>query len=130
MQPVYVGDVAKGFSEAVAHSWSSGRVYELGGPEVISLKEILKITSEIIDKKPLFVNIPIAMVRPMVGFLQSLGMGLPVTTDQLIMMQEDNIRKGGDPLDRFSFEFTPFRKGIESYLSNPKSKTQNPKFSS
>jgi NADH dehydrogenase len=116
MQPVYVDDVARAFSEAVAQSWSTGRVYELGGPNVISFKGILKTISYVIDKKRVFVNIPIAIVRPLVGFFQSTGMTLPVTTDQLIMMQEDNIRQGGDPLDQFSFDFTPFREGIESYL--------------
>jgi NADH dehydrogenase len=116
MQPVYVDDVARAFSEAVAQSWSTGRVYELGGPNVISFKGILKTISYVIDKKRVFVNIPIAIVRPLVGFFQSTGMTLPVTTDQLIMMQEDNIRQGGDPLDHFSFDFTPFREGIESYL--------------
>jgi NADH dehydrogenase len=64
MQPVYVDDVARAFSEAVAQSWSTGRVYELGGPNVISFKGILKTISYVIDKKRVFVNIPIAIVRP------------------------------------------------------------------
>jgi len=118
MQPVYVDDVAGAFSEAVAQSWSTGRVYELGGPDVISFKEILKVISYVIDKKRLFINIPIAIVRPLVGFFQSIGMTLPLTTDQLIMMQEDNIRQRGDPLDHFSFDFTPLREGIANYLGD------------
>ncbi len=116
MQPVYVDDVAGAFSEAVAQSWSTGRVYELGGPDVISFKEIIKTIAQVTGKKRLLINIPMAIVRPLVGILQSMGMALPVTTDQLIMMREDNIRQGGDSLEQFSFDFTPFREGIESYL--------------
>lgn len=127
MQPVYVKDVARAFTEAVEETWSEGRLYELVGPDILSFKEILKLVSEVIDKKRIFVNIPIAVVGPLVGIAQKLGMPLPVTRDQLIMLKEDNVRKGGDSLDDFSFEFTPFREGIESYLINPKPKIQNPK---
>ena len=37
-----------------------------------------------------------------------------------IMMQEDNICTEGDSLENFSFDFTPFREGIESYLRQTK----------
>ena len=118
MQPVFVKDVARAFTEAVEETWSKGRIYELGGPDILGFKEILKVISEVIDKKRVFVSVPIAIVDPLVGVFQTLGIQLPVTRDQLIMLKEDNIRKGGDSLDDFSFDFTPFREGIESYLNN------------
>src|SRR3954447_21067018 len=47
-QPVYVGDVAEAIARAVAGSVAGGRIYELGGPEVRILRElveyVLKIT--------------------------------------------------------------------------------------
>lgn len=116
MQPVFVNDVARAFSEAAAHPWSAEKVYELGGPDVLEFKYILMLISQAIEKKRIFINLPLFIVRPAVTLLQAVGVPLPMTTDQLIMMQEDNVRKGGDPLDDFSFDFTPFREGIESYL--------------
>jgi len=120
MQPVFVKDVARAFTEAVEETWSKGRIYELGGPDILGFKEILKVISEVIDKKRVFVSVPIAIVGPLVGVFQTLGIQLPVTRDQLIMLKEDNIRKGGDSLDDFSFDFTPLREGMESYLGQTK----------
>ena len=116
MQPVFVGDVARAFSEAVSAPWSSGMTYELGGPDVLKFKNIVKLISEVTNKKRIYMDIPVSFVRPVIGFLGALGANLPITTDQLIMMQEDNVCIEGDSLENFSFDFTPFREGIESYL--------------
>ena len=45
-----------------------------------------------------------------------LGITLPVTPDQLIMLGEDNIRTGGDPVEELGIEWTPFEEGIKQYL--------------
>ena len=116
MQPVFVKDVARAFCEAAAASWSSRHIYELGGPDVLEFKEILKVISETIEKKAVFISVPVGFMRPVIALLQALGAKLPVTTDQLIMMQEDNVCRSGDSLKEFSFDFTPFRDGIGSYL--------------
>lgn len=116
MQPVYVGDVAKSFAAALERSECIGKLYELGGPDIYHFKDILNLTAKTIDKKRYFIPLPMWMVRPPVSILQSMGIKLPITTDQLQMLQEDNIRKAGDDIDELGIQWTGFEEGIKQYL--------------
>ena len=48
--------------------------------------------------------------------MQSLRIPLPVTMDQLTMLAEDNIRKGGDFIEELGIQWTEFEEGINEYL--------------
>ena len=116
MQPVYVGDVARAFAYALEDDSCAGKIYELGGPDVLSFINILKIISEVLGIKRKFVKIPAWAVRPGLAVSERLHLPVPITGDQLQMLSEDNIRTGGDSLEDFPFPFTPFREGIAGYL--------------
>ncbi len=71
--PVYVGDVAEAFARALAHPHSIGHTYELFGPRVISLREIVEWTASLIGKRRWVIGLPDAL-----GYLQAmLGEWLP-----------------------------------------------------
>jgi len=116
MQPVAVEDVASSFRIAAESPRHHGRVYELGGPEVIDFKSILKITAKVVGLKRIFIPVPMFLIRPPVTFFQALGMPLPVTTDQLAMLAEDNIRMDGHPIEDLGIRWTGFEEGIRQYL--------------
>ncbi|MDF1535549.1 MAG: complex I NDUFA9 subunit family protein [bacterium] len=118
MQPVHVQDVAASFAAALERPGCIGKVYELGGPDVLSFKDILHITAQTIDKKRYFIPVPFWMVKPPVSAMQAIGIPLPVTSDQLQMLQEDNIRKGGDDITELGIVWTGFEEGIRSYLGS------------
>src|SRR6201999_3593427 len=50
MQPVYVGDVAAAVADAVDGKAKSGATYELGGPEVLTMREIMQIILQTTDR--------------------------------------------------------------------------------
>jgi uncharacterized protein YbjT (DUF2867 family) len=116
MQPVSVKDVASSFRVAVESGEHSSKTYELGGPEVLDFATILKITAKVIGKNRIFMPIPMPLVRPPVAFLQTFGLPLPVTADQLTMLSEDNICRGGDPIEDLEIKWTGFEEGIREYL--------------
>jgi NADH dehydrogenase len=116
MQPVFVGDVAASFKAAVQSTDHESKTYELGGPEVINFRNILKKTAQTIGIKRLFVPVPMSIVKSPVTVLQALGLPLPVTKDQLIMLGEDNIRRSGDPIEDLGIDWTGFEEGIKEYL--------------
>jgi NADH dehydrogenase len=116
MQPVAVSDVAASFRSAVESMEHRSRIYELGGPDVLDFKTILKTTAKVIGIKRIFIPFPMFLIKPPVTVLQAMGLPLPVTTDQLSMLSEDNIRKGGDPVEDLGIEWTPFEQGIREYL--------------
>jgi uncharacterized protein YbjT (DUF2867 family) len=89
-QPVYVGDVAEAVARALAGKAKPGTVYELGGPDVRSFRQILEyILAETGRKRPLIpIPFPIAELQGKI-----LGM-LPkplLTRDQVLMLKSDNI---------------------------------------
>ena len=116
MQPVYVKDVALSFRKALESDNHIGKTYELGGPDVLNLKHILEIVSQVLNLKRLFISIPLWVVAPVAKISQLFKIPLPVTSDQLIMLGEDNIRTGGDPVEELGVIWTPFEEGIKQYL--------------
>jgi NADH dehydrogenase len=99
-QPVYVDDVAKAAELAVTGQVAGG-VYELGGPEVVSFRNLMNRMLEVINRRRLVLNIPFFAARIMAfGFdmLQTLSAGLikngMITRDQVKNLGRDNVVGG------------------------------------
>ena len=91
MQPVYVGDVATAIADAVDGKAKPGATYELGGPEVLSFREIMEIILKITDRKRMLVSLPFALARLQAIFLQFAPGALKLTPDQVELLRTDNI---------------------------------------
>lgn len=90
-QPVFVGDVADAVSAALANaSQYAGRTFELGGPEVIAMGDLVRRIAKMAGRNRSFVEIPdiaAKMLAMVTGFLP----GAPISSDQYKMLQTDNI---------------------------------------
>lgn len=91
MQPVYVGDVANAVADAVEGKARAGATYELGGPEVLSFREILQIILDITDRKRALLSLPFGMARLQSTFLQFAPGALKLTPDQVELLRHDNV---------------------------------------
>ena len=95
-QPVYVDDVAAAAAKAVLGEVPAG-VYELGGPDVHSFRELMQQMLGVIRRRRLVMNIPFWAARIMAsvfGVVRFLTAGLvkgPVTKDQIINLGVDNV---------------------------------------
>ena len=58
LQPVYVGDVATAVADAVDGKTKQGATYELGGPEVLTMREIVEIILATIERERMLVSLP------------------------------------------------------------------------
>ena len=93
-QPVHVGDVADAVLAALADAATMGKTYELGGPRAWSFRELLAfIVKETGRKRPL-VNIPLGIARIQARIAELLP-NPPLTQDQLILLQRDNVVTAG-----------------------------------
>ncbi|SIT88631.1 NADH dehydrogenase [Yoonia rosea] len=98
-QPVYVDDVAAAAVKGVLGQ-AEGGVYELGGPDVHSFRELMQLMLRIIRRRRLIINTPFWMARIMAtvfGIVRAVSLGLikgPVTKDQVINLGVDNIVSG------------------------------------
>ena len=89
-QPVYVGDVAEAFAQAVTGSLKAGKIYELGGPEVLTNRTIVERVLRYTNRSN-----PILPLPGFVGRLLAFPMGiLPkplVTGEQVTLLEIDNV---------------------------------------
>jgi NADH dehydrogenase len=91
LQPVYVGDVATAVADAVDGKTKQGAAYELGGPEVLSMREIMEIILATIDRERMLVPWPFALAKFQALFLQFMWGALKLTPDQVTLLQSDNV---------------------------------------
>jgi uncharacterized protein YbjT (DUF2867 family) len=91
MQPVYVGDVATAIADAVDGKGKPGATYELGGPEVLTMREIMEIILEITDRKRMLVTLPFGLARLKAFFLQFAPGAFKLTPDQVESLRADNV---------------------------------------
>lgn len=91
MQPVYVGDVATGIADAVDGKAKAGATYELGGPEVLTMREIIETIVEIANRKPMLVPLSFGLARLNAAFLQFAPGALKLTPDQVTLLERDNV---------------------------------------
>ncbi len=112
-QPVYVGDVADAVMAALSRDDAAGVTYELGGPKVMTFREIMGwILAQVERHRPL-VNMPDGVARLMASIPFS---GL--TADQLIMLKHDNVANPDMPgLAALGIVPTPIDLVVPSYLA-------------
>jgi uncharacterized protein YbjT (DUF2867 family) len=89
-QPVFAGDVASAAVAAIEGHARDGTIYEFGGPEVKSFKELMEFILATIGRKRLLVPLPFAFAKLQASFLQLLPNPL-LTTDQVELLRRDNV---------------------------------------
>ena len=91
MQPVYVGDVATAVANAVDGNAKAGFTYELGGPEVLTMREIIEIIVAIIERKRALLPVPFGIAKLQALLLQFAPGPLKLTPDQVALLRIDNV---------------------------------------
>ncbi len=89
-QPVFVEDVAAAIMAALNRPQASGKIYELGGPQVLSFKEILEYIMATTGRRRLLLPVPWGLATAMARLLQLMPKPL-LTVDQVKLLQTDNI---------------------------------------
>lgn len=89
-QPVYVGDVAEAMVKALEDDGTKGKIYELGGPRVISFRELMEIVLRETGRSRLLLPMPLTIAEIQGAFLQVLPKP-PLTRDQVKLLGRDNV---------------------------------------
>ena len=94
--PIYCVDVGKAIVKALKLKNTEPKIYELGGPENYSFRELIEILLGEIKKKRFLVNIPFNIAKFQSYFLQMLPNPI-LTMDQVELLKYDNIISGEHP---------------------------------
>lgn len=95
-QPTDVRDIAMAAFHALTYPETQAKIYELGGPDQISFKDLMKIMLHEIRKARILLPIPFSLSYLMAAFMQCLP-GKPLTIDQVRLLEKDNIVSGKHP---------------------------------
>jgi NADH dehydrogenase len=119
-QPVFVGDVAEAIVKAASGEAKEATIYELGGPDVRTFKELMEFVLAITERRRLLVPIPFALARLQASFLQFLPKP-PLTPDQVEMLKRDNVvsaeaSREGRTLEGLGIEPRSIAAIVPSYL--------------
>ena len=120
-QPVFVGDVAAAIADAVDGKLRGGTIYELGGPEVLTFKQLMQFVLATIERKRLLVPVPFFAANIKAMFLQFAPPPLKLTRDQVEMLRIDNIvseaaKAEGRTLQAIGIEPDSIEAIVPSYL--------------
>jgi uncharacterized protein YbjT (DUF2867 family) len=116
LQPVYVGDVAKAVMRCLDDPTTAGRIYELGGPRVYSLRALTELLLDEIRRKRLLIDLPFGLAK-LQARLMALLPNPPLTPDQVEMLKSDNIvAPGALGLDALGIAPTTVEAILPSYL--------------
>jgi len=116
MQPVSVKDVARAYGDTLEDERAIGKVIELGGPDILTFMDIIKIIAQTINIKRKYINIPVSLIRPFVKLSDTLKIPAPISNDQLIMLSEDNIVMDTSGMELLEYRFMKFADGVREYL--------------
>ena len=96
LQPVYVDDVAEAIVRMLADRGTAGQTYELAGPGVYTLRELISFALRLIDKRRLLVPMPFAVAEIQARLFEFLP-SPPLTTSQVDLLRVDNLASGALP---------------------------------
>ena len=115
MQPVFIDDVAWAAAESVTNPAAAGQTFEVGGPEVMSMAEVVKTALEVAGRRRLLLPAPKAVMKAAASVLQRLP-GRPLTPDAVEFICGEAL---GDPAEisaKLGLRPTPLREGLATYL--------------
>jgi NADH dehydrogenase len=123
LQPVHVEEVASAFAGALAEPRCFGRTLDLCGHQTFTLREIVQGIQKVLQKRRWNPQVPMGVARAQAAFLEwfypvLLRRPPPLSRDQLLMLEEDNMGTGTEDEARKMFRLPPndFQGRIAEYL--------------
>jgi uncharacterized protein YbjT (DUF2867 family) len=96
LQPVYVQDVAEAVARILADPATAGRTYELAGPIVYTLRELVQMTLRLVERRRPLLPLPFAVAKVQARLFEFLP-NPPLTTGQVDLLKVDNLASGALP---------------------------------
>jgi len=117
-QPVYVDDVAASISACLQdkEGATNGKIFELGGPKVYSMRGIMELILKITRRKRILLSIPFPIAKTIACFTGLLPKP-PLTLDQVILLKYDNVLTNQDGLEELGIKPKSLESIAPTYLS-------------
>jgi NADH dehydrogenase len=125
LQPVSVEDVAEAIARILRDPVTAGRTYEIAGPGVYMLRELVGITLRLVGRRRLLVPIPFAVAELQARLFEFLP-SPPLTSSQVDLLKTDNVASGALPgLRELNIEPKSVEEVVPTYIG--RSRTHRPR---
>ncbi len=117
IQPIYIDDVVSCVIKAVTCDSCLNDIYEVGGPEQLTYEEVTRAVAAAMGISRPAIHVPLLFIKPITRVLESVLPKSPVTSDQLVMLQEDNVCSMRDIREAFGVEPLSFHQGLQKFMT-------------
>jgi len=108
IQPIWADDLAKYFADGIEREDVAGRVFELGGPDVVSWNELWEHLKRVRGIRRPSLHIPVALMKVNALLTERLPGDIPLTRDLLKMLESgDNVVSDDEAVRTFSLPLVP-----------------------
>jgi NADH dehydrogenase len=108
IQPIWVDDVAAYFVAAVDDGKTTGRTFDLGGPDAVSWNEFWERLKRVRRMRRPSVHVPVRLMRMNALVTERLPGRIPLTNDLLTMLEHgDNVVQDSSAVDTFQLPLVP-----------------------
>jgi uncharacterized protein YbjT (DUF2867 family) len=115
-QPIFSGDVAAYISKSLDSEEAAGKTFEIAGPEVLTMNEMMRIASEVLGRTKRAIHVPLFLMRSLVPLMERVTSKPPITSDELAMMVEGSVAEDDSVHKFFPFELTGFADALAAAL--------------
>jgi NADH dehydrogenase len=115
MQPVFIDDVGRAVAESVDNPAAANQLFELGGPEVMSMSDVVRTAMQISGKKRLLLPSPKPVMK-LVASVMQFAPGKPLSPNAVDFITEDAVANGTAIRDKLGLQVTPLREGLATYM--------------
>ena len=115
MQPVFIDDVARAAADIALKPEAANTLFEIGGPVVMSMNDVVKTALEVKDKKRALLHQP-AFVGKAIGTLASILPSPPLSADAIDFITAPATADNTTLMHVLSPRLTPLREGLATYL--------------
>ena len=116
MQPLFIDDLVRAIVMAATEGGHDKKIYEVGGSEQFTFDEIIDTIARAKGKRRWKVHLPMRLMRPLAALAEALLTTPPITRDQLLMVEEDNVTEVNALTTVFGVRPTGFEEGMMRYL--------------
>lgn len=117
MQPVFIDDVARVAADCALRPEAANHVFEIGGPEVMSMDDVVRTALEVQGTKRAILHQPV-FVGKLIGSLPSVPPLPPLTADAIDFITTPAVADNARLLEVLQPELTPLRTGLSTYLAS------------
>lgn len=115
INPLFVEDLAAHVVAALGRADLRGRIFEIGGPEVLTMDEVIRTALRVAGKRRFLLHNPKPLMKA-VATLAQFAPGRPLTADAIDFITMDGVADTAPLLEAFGLQLTPLETALSTYL--------------